>query len=148
MEEVIAVVVPQIFNTDQGSQYTSKEWKEAMLAKGIKISMDGKGRWADNIMMDRFWRTYKHEFFLHREPKDLDEAIEMTSEWMEYYNRERPHSSLKNCSPLMYRENHVTPLPANFWRDFSAPARLASGRHAYASKSRQKWLDIRGYRMI
>ncbi|MBR2126201.1 MAG: integrase core domain-containing protein [Akkermansia sp.] len=97
------------------------------------------------------------QFFLHREPKNLDEAIEMTSEWMEYYNRERPHSSLKNCSPLMYRENHATPLPANFWRDFSAPARLASlrsapslrsGRHAYASKSRQKWLDIRGYRMI
>ena len=89
--------------------------------------------------------------FLHREPKNLDEAIEMTSEWMEYYNRERPHSSLKNCSPLMYRENHATPLPANFWRDFSAPARLASlrsGRHAYASKSRQKWLDIRGYGMI
>lgn len=148
---------PQIFNTDQGSQYTSKEWKEAMLAKGIKISMDGKGRWADNIIMERFWRTYKYEFFLHREPKNLDEAIEMTSEWMEYYNRERPHSSLKNCSPLMYRENHATPLPANFWRDFSAPARLASlrsapslrsGRHAYASKSRQKWLDIRGYRMI
>ena len=142
---------PQIFNTDQGSQYTSKERKEAMLAKGIKISMDGKGRWADNIIMARFWRTYKYEFFLHREPKNLDEAIEMTSEWMEYYNRERPHLSLKNCSPLMYRENHATPLPANFWRDFSAPARLASlrsGRHAYATKSRQKWLDIRGYRMI
>ena len=148
---------PQIFNTDQGSQYTSKEWKEAMFAKGIKISMDGKERWVDNIVMERFWRTYKHEFFLHREPKSLDEAIEMTSEWMEYYNRERPHSSLKNCSPLMYRENHAIPLPANFWRDFSASARLTSlrsapslrsGRHAYTSKSRQKWLDIRGYRMI
>ncbi|MBR2125272.1 MAG: transposase, partial [Akkermansia sp.] len=93
---------------------------------GIKISMDGKGRWADNIIMERFWRTYKHEFFLHREPESLEDAIEMTSAWMEYYNRERPHSSLKNCSPLMYRENHACPLPANFWRDFSAPARLAS----------------------
>ena len=89
---------PKIFNTDQGSQYTSKDWKEAILEKGIKISMDGKGRWADNIIMERFWRTYKHEFFLHREPKSLEDAIEMTSEWMEYYNRERPHSALKNCS--------------------------------------------------
>ena len=86
-----------------------------------------------------------------------EDAIEMTAEWMEYYNRERPHSALKNSSPLMYRENSATPLPANFWRDFSAPARLAalraapslrSGRNAYATKSRQKWIDIRGYRAI
>ena len=49
-----------------------------------------------------------------KKPKSLEDAIEMTSAWMEYYNRERPHSSLKNCSPLMYRENHACPLPANF----------------------------------
>ena len=119
---------PQIFNTDQGSQYTSKEWKEAMLAKGIKISMDGKGRWADNIIMERFWRTYKYDFFLPREPKNLDEAIEMTSEWVEYHNRERPPSSLKNCSPLMYRENHATPPSGEFLARFfrSGTTRVAT----------------------
>ena len=117
---------PKIFNTDQGSQYTSGDWKEAILEKGIKISMDGKGRWADNIIMERFWRTYKHEFFLHQEPKSLD-AIEMTSEWMEYYNRERPHSALKNCSPLMYRENLATPPAGEFLARFfrSGTARVA-----------------------
>ena len=148
---------PIVFNTDQGSQYTSLEWQKAIRAEGIQISMDGKGRWADNIIMERFWRTYKHEFFLHREPRNLDEANEMTAKWLEYYNRERPHSSLNNKSPLQYREASGSTLTANFWRDFSASAQLAalraapslrSGRRAYATKSRQKWIDILGYRMI
>ena len=148
---------PGIFNTDQGSQYTSEEWQSTILSEGIQISMDGKGRWADNIIMERFWRTYKHEFFLHREPRNLEEAMVMTAEWLEYYNKERPHSSLDYLSPQMYRDEAATPLATNFWRDFSAPAQLAalraapslrSGRNAYATKSRQKWIDIREYRMI
>ena len=119
--------------------------------------MDGKGRWADNIIMERFWRTYKHDFFLNREPRNLEEAIIMTAEWLEYYNKERPHSSLGNLSPQMYRDEAAIPMAANFWRDFSAPAQLAarsaapslrSVRNAYATKSHQKWIDIRGYRMI
>ena len=65
---------PRIFNTDQGSQYASEEWQKTIRSEGIQISMDGKGRWADNIIMEGFWRTYKHEFFLHREPKTLQEA--------------------------------------------------------------------------
>lgn len=118
---------PKIFNTDQGSQYTSEDWKKAIIEKVIKISMDGKGRWADNIIMERFWRAYKHEFFLHREPKSLEDAIEMTSKRMAYYNQERPHSSLKNCSPMMYRENHPPPLYSEFFARFfrSGKARFA-----------------------
>lgn len=148
---------PIIFNTDQGSQYTSEDWQRAMQSEGIQISMDGKGRWADNIIMERFWRTYKHEFFLQREPRNLEEAIVMTAKWLEYYNKERPHSSLDYLSPQMYRDAAATPQAAHFWRDFSAPAQLAalraapslrSGRCTYATKSRQKWIDIRGYRMI
>ena len=121
---------PGIFNTDQGSQYTSEEWQSTILSEGIQISMDGKGRWADNIIMERFWRTYKHEFFLHREPRNLEEAMVMTAEWLEYYNKERPHSSLDYLSPQMYRDEAATPLAANFWRDFSAPAQLAALRDA------------------
>ena len=148
---------PMIFNTDQGSQYTSEDWQKAMQSEGIQISMDGKGRWADNIIMERFWRTYKHEFFLHREPRNLEEAIVMTSQWLEYYNKEGPHSVLGYMSPQQYRDAAATPLAENFWRDFSAPAQLAalraapslrSGRYACATKSRQKRIDIRGYRMI
>ena len=80
---------PRIFNTDQGSQYSSEDWQSAIRAEGIQISMDGKGRWADNIVMERFWRTYKHEFFLQRGSGSLEEAMEMTAEWLEYYNKER-----------------------------------------------------------
>ena len=58
---------PQIFNTDQGTQYTSDEFQKILREEGIRISLDGKGRWADNVVMERFWRTYKHEFFLLRE---------------------------------------------------------------------------------
>ncbi|MGN0828511.1 MAG: integrase core domain-containing protein [Akkermansia sp.] len=77
--------------------------------------------------MERFWRTNKHEFFLHRESKSPEDAIEMTSEWMEYYNRERPHSALKNCSPLMYRENLASPPSGEFLARFfrSGTARVA-----------------------
>lgn len=100
---------PQIFNTDQGSQYTSEEWQSAMQAEGIQISMDGKGRWADNIVMERFWRTYKHEFFLHRSPRNQDEAIVMTANWLAYYNKERPHSALSYQSPQMYRDAAAPP---------------------------------------
>ena len=100
-----------------------------------QISMDGKGRWADNIIMERFWRTYKHESFLHRDPRNLEEAIVMTSQWLEYYNKERPHSALGYMSPQQYRDAAATPLAANFWRDFSAPAQLAALRAAPSLRS-------------
>lgn len=112
--------------------------------------MDCKSRWADNIIMEHFWRTYKHEFFLHREPRNLEEAIVMTSQLLEYYNKERPHSALGYMSPQQYRDAAATPLAANFWRDFSASEQLAalraapslrSGRCIYATKSRKKWID-------
>ncbi len=57
---------------------------------GITISMDGKGRWADNIVMDRFWRTYKYDFFLLRECRTLEEAREQTAAWLDYYNTPAP----------------------------------------------------------
>ena len=117
---------PIVFNTDQGRQYTSSDWQKAIRAEGMQISMDGKARWADNIIMERFWRTYKHEFFLHRDPRTLDEANEMTAKWLEYYNWERPLSSLNNKSLLQYREESGNILAANFWRDFSASAQLAA----------------------
>ena len=94
---------PMIFNTDQGSQYTSEDWQKAMQSEGIQISMDSKGRWADNIIMERFWRTYKHEFFLHRTPRNLEEAIVMTSQWLECYNKERPHSARAATPALQNR---------------------------------------------
>ncbi len=140
---------PQIFNTDQGSQYTSEQWQERMREEGILISQDGKGRWADNIVMERFWRTYKHEFFLLQDIQDVLTARQRTAYWLDYYNGVRPHSSLGNQSPQMFTSAAGSPPAANFLRDFSAPGRrsslrsspsLRSGCRPYAPKSLKKWL--------
>ncbi len=85
---------PKIFNTDQGSQFTGFEFIEVLKDAKIKISMDGKGRWMDNVFIERLWRSLKYEcVYLH--------AFETGSEtragigrWIEYYNQRRPHSSL------------------------------------------------------
>lgn len=142
--------VPKVFNTDQGSQYTSREWQERMSENGIAVSQDGKGRWADNIVMERFWRTYKHEFFLLREPDGLEDARSATAVWMDYYNTERPHATLGNMSPAEYRKRRGAPPAAIFSAIFplrhssrrcrGAPS-LRSGRCASAPKSLKKWLD-------
>ena len=76
--------------------------------------------------MERFWRTYKFEFFLQCDPRSLEEAMEMTAEWLGYYNKERPHSALGYRSPELYRESAEPPMAANFLLDFCAPAQLAA----------------------
>ena len=105
---------PQIFNTDQGSQYTSERWQTRMLEEGILISQDSKGRWADNIVMERFWRTYKHEFFLLEDIPSLQIAKERTARWLDYYNGQRAHSTLGNQSPQMYTEAAGMTLEPHF----------------------------------
>ena len=57
----MGIAAPEILNTDQGCQFTSVEWIKMVEGAGVKVSMDGKGRWADNIPIERFWRTLKHE---------------------------------------------------------------------------------------
>lgn len=90
---------PEIVNSDQGCQFTSHMWVNALLEKGIKISMDGKGRWADNIYIERFWRTLKYEQIFLNSLENLDQAREKISEFIDHYNQERPHQSLKYETP-------------------------------------------------
>ena len=142
---------PQIFNTDQGSQYTSERWQTGMLEEGILISQDSKGRWADNIVMERFWRTYKHEFFLLEDIPSLQIAKERTARWLDYYNGQRAHSTLGNQSPQMYTEAAGMTLEPHFLRDFYAAERhlslrsspsQSSGSRSYAPNSLKKWLAL------
>ena len=142
---------PKVFNTDQGSQYTSTQWSAALSSYGITISMDGKGRWADNIIMERFWRTYKHDFFLLRECRSLQEAQQVTAEWLNYYNTQRPHESLNYETPSGYSRRQGYPPAANFSGVSYASSKLTplrsvpslrSGRLAYASETPEKWIDI------
>jgi putative transposase len=92
-EAIASHSTPEIFNTDQGSQFTSGDWIDVLSEAKIKISMDGKGRWIDNRMIERLWRSLKYEcVYLHAFEKG-SEAKAGIRKWLEYYNAERPHSN-------------------------------------------------------
>lgn len=92
-------VYPEILNTDQGAQFTSIEWIELVETHGIKVSMDGKGRWADNIYVERFWRTVKHEHVALHKFETLSEARASIGQFIYEYNYERLHQSLEYATP-------------------------------------------------
>lgn len=90
---------PEIFNTDQGAQYTSKEFTQVLLNNDIQISMDGKGRALDNVFVERLWRTIKYEEVYLKEYKDVKELRAALAEYFEFYNNERFHMSLDWKTP-------------------------------------------------
>lgn len=91
--------VPEIFNTDQGSQFTSAEWTGCLLDHGIKISMDGKGRWMDNVFIERLWRSVKYEEIYLFEHDSLPALETGLSKWFDRYNNWRPHQTHGNLTP-------------------------------------------------
>ena len=98
-EAMVRYGKPGIFNTDQGSQFTSNAFTDLLKDSGVAISMDGKGRWMDNVMIERLWRTLKYEnIFLncYETAKEVKEGLE---KWIREYNQERPHSSLDDRTP-------------------------------------------------
>ena len=90
---------PEIFNSDQGCQYTSEAFTGRLLAAGVAISMDGKGRVFDNILTERLWRTVKYEEVLLKEYVSMAEAREELGRFFKWYNEERPHQSLDYQTP-------------------------------------------------
>src|SRR6187455_1160499 len=90
---------PEVFNTDQGSQFTSAEFTSVLLAKSIAISMDGKGAWRDNVFVERLWRTIKYEEVYLRAYDTVSEARVSIGRYLTFYNGRRPHSSLDRQTP-------------------------------------------------
>ncbi len=90
---------PEIFNTDQGAQYTSRAFTGVLKANDIKISMDGKGRAMDNIMIERLWRSVKYEEIYLKDYQSIDELKSSLKEYFEFYNHERPHSTHGGKTP-------------------------------------------------
>ena len=84
---------PKIFNTDQGSQFTSGAWIDVLTDAKIKISMDGKGAWRDNRMIERLWRSLKYECVYLNAFETGSEMRAGIEKWLTYYNAERPHST-------------------------------------------------------
>lgn len=105
---------PDIFNTDQGCQFTSGEFLEPLLALGVKISMDGKGRALDNVFIERLWRTVKWDEVYRKSYRSQIDAYTNLDRFFRFYNDERPHSSLPNdATPMeVYRGVHL-PMAVN-----------------------------------
>lgn len=104
---------PEIFNTDQGSQFTSTEWTGRLTELGIKISMDGKGRWMDNVFIERLWRSLKYERIYLMEHSTIPAVRESLTAWFAHYNTWRPHQHLGNHTPAaVYEGKPITPQAA------------------------------------
>ena len=100
LEEALARYgTPEIFNTDQGSQFTSADFTQVLTDNRIKISMDGKGRWVDNVFVERLWRSVKYEHVYLHAYESVTEAREQLAGYFEFYNEQRPHSSLGARTP-------------------------------------------------
>ncbi len=90
---------PEIFNTDQGSQFTSLAFTGVLIQNNIAISMDGKGAWRDNVFVERLWRTVKYEEVYLRAYQSVSEARASIGRYFDFYNGKRPHSSLDRQTP-------------------------------------------------
>jgi putative transposase len=95
---------PAIFNTDQGCQFTSRAWRDCLEGHGVRLSMDGKGRWVDNVFIERLWRSLKYEEVYLKDYGDLHDLERSLGRWFERYNTWRPHQSHQGKTPWdLYR---------------------------------------------
>ena len=101
---------PEIMNSDQGSQFTGFEWTQALADADVKISMDGKGRWVDNRMIERLWRSLKYECIYLNAFETGSLARNGIGKWMAYYNAERPHSTHGILTPDEAYERKTEPM--------------------------------------
>jgi len=103
---------PEIFNTDQGVQFTSRTFTSRLESAGVSISMDGKGRALDNVFVERLWRSVKYEhvyLYEHSTVRSLHQGLQ---QYLAYFNRERPHEGLAYCTPWdVYRGAEIVPGP-------------------------------------
>ena len=109
LEEAIALYgTPQIFNTDQGSQFTSDDFTDVLKKHDIRISMDGRGRWMDNVFIERLWKSVKYEDIYLKAYSSISEVRKGLTTWFDRYNRWRRHQGLDNRTP---DEVYLSTLP-------------------------------------
>lgn len=99
LREALQQGKPEIFNTDQGSQFTSREFITLLESKDIRVSMDGSGSYTDNLFVERFWRTLKYEEVYLKAYQDAREARTEIGRYIQFYNTERPHQALRYKTP-------------------------------------------------
>ena len=108
LEQAFTLGCPEIFNSDQGCQFTSDAFTNRLLSAGVQISMDGRGRVFDNIFIERLWRTVKYEYVYLTDHQDGVELERGLSTYFRFYNTERPHQSLGYRTP---EDVHFATMP-------------------------------------
>ncbi len=93
---------PEVFNTDQGSQYTSEAFTSVLIEKDIRISMDGKGACCDNVFVERLWRRVKYEEVYLHAYESMQESKTGIGKWVDYYNSRRKHQTMKTTPDMKY----------------------------------------------
>lgn len=111
--------IPMIINSDQGCQFTSDAWTSALQAKGIQVSMDGKGRWADNIFIERLWRTIKYELIYLYSFDTVQQVREALDKYIAFYNQERRHMSLNYHTPNEIFALKTIPTKQDLFKSFA-----------------------------
>ena len=98
-EAIVRYGAPEVFNTDRGAQFTSEAFTGALKAHGVRISMDGKGRWMDNVYVEHLWRSLKQEEVYRHAYEIVSEARKEIADYLSYFNEERPHQGIDNRTP-------------------------------------------------
>lgn len=138
LEEALAKHgAPEIFNTDQGSQFTSAAFTGALAAAGIAISMDGRGRWMDNVFIERLWRSLKHEDIYLKGYADGAEARAGIAAWMAFYNHRRLHQALGYRTPMAIWREGMAEINAVDMMDNAHAADAAHTLPTYPQRQQQ-----------
>jgi putative transposase len=109
---------PEIINSDQGCQFTSDMWINFLQQESIKISMDGKGRWADNIYIERLWRAIKYELVYLHSFENVQGARKAISQYIIFYNQQRPHQALNYQTPSAVYKQKIIPSKKELFNGF------------------------------
>ena len=110
--------IPDIINSDQGCQFTSDLWIDTLKQNGIRISMDGKGRWVDNKYVERLWRTVKYESVFLHSFDSVYQARNTLSKFIVFYNENRPHQSLNYHTPEVIYNLGIIPTKQQLFENF------------------------------
>lgn len=120
---------PEIFNSDQGSQFTSLAFTERLTVEGIRISMDGRGSYHDNIFTERLWRSVKYEEVYLREYQSLEYASQSLGAYFVFYNHHRPHQALGYKTPAQVHQTLAQPAPMDMMDNSCGVTHIPTGQH-------------------
>ena len=130
LEEALAThPPPEIFNTDQGSQFTSEAFTARLTVAGIRISMDGRGSYHDNIFTERLWRSVKYEEVYLREYQSLEQASQSLAAYFTFYNHHRPHQALNYKTPWQVHQTLALATPMDMMDNSCGVTHISTGQH-------------------